>query len=518
MLKNYSYILVLLTMMSLASCGAIMDDAQCDVSGGVPKKVMFTLAMQNPTTQTRAESWGGTYDSDNGVAYDNHIRPDGIVVEVRSTNNQLIGTVNSLMWWLENGSTTPYAYNVLGDISHLELSVGTKYKIVVIVNAPSYNNDINNITYSFDYITYPDGFIPMAGIKTHTFTANERQELGTIDLLRSAAKIEVAISDKLFNDGYRLTSTTIDQYNGTGYLMPKGWEGVENTKNLHQENCFNYYSDHKTSATGIQFATQQSNKSMMLYYPEYHTTRYVATSTPKIGVTLDTGAGTSELSFPEAIAFGAYDTNGTLIPGSYYDIVRNHIYRYTITGISHGITLEYEVAEWEDGEVWDRGTIAYPTYHNPVLPDDIYSSSDRMQAITQEPVMKYTSSSSEKEANAFSVWFNMNNPTGQKWLPTIKGHEGDYDIVVYRDDNGTMTKLTNPDEYVASDKWYNIKVIPTNPDLDGAIFEFGISCTTDWSPGIHSSVFLLINGEQGKIAWPNSGDSPQLIQIKQTNN
>ena len=41
MLKNYSYILVLLTMMSLASCGAIMDDAQCDVSGGVPKKVMF---------------------------------------------------------------------------------------------------------------------------------------------------------------------------------------------------------------------------------------------------------------------------------------------------------------------------------------------------------------------------------------------------------------------------------------------------------------------------------------------
>ncbi|MBR5476443.1 MAG: FimB/Mfa2 family fimbrial subunit [Bacteroidaceae bacterium] len=517
MLKRYSYILVLLTMYLFSSCGAIMDDAQCDVSGGVPKMVRFKLSMQTPINETRAESWGGAYDSNSGIQYDNHIRPEGIVVEVRNTNNQLIGTVNSLMWWLDSSSQAPHSYNVLGDISHLSLNVNTAYKFIVIVNAQSYNSDIDNMTFSLDYITYPNGFIPMAGIKSHTFTAEENQEIGTIDLLRSVAKIEVAIDGNLVNQGYRLTSVTIDQYNGTGNLMPNGWRDVTNTKELHRDNCFNYNSDHKESSKGLPFAVQDSNKSFMLYYPEYNTTRYVAESMPKIAVVLDNGVGTAELSFPQAIAFGSYDSDGILIPNSYYDIVRNHIYSYTITGISHGLTLEYEVAEWKNGDVWDRGTIGYPTYHNPVLPDYIYSSSDRMQKIQESPVMRYTSDETLKESNAFSVWFNMTNPIGQKWVPTIKGHKEDFDIVVYRDYNGIMTRITDANDYVASEYWYNIKVIPKNPALDGEKFEFGITCTTDWSPGVNSSVYLLINGEQNNIAWPESGNSPQLIEIKQIN-
>ena len=518
MLKKNLYIIILLTICAFASCSAIMDDAQCDLSGGLPKKVRFKLSMQTPTNQTRAESWGGAYDSDGGVQYDNHIKPEGVIVEVRSTNNQLIGRVNNLMWWLDSSSQNPHSYNVLGDISHLSLNVNTAYKFVVIVNAQSYNNDLDNMTFSLDYITYPNGFIPMSGIKTHTFTAEESQEIGTIDLLRSVAKIEIILSDNLVEQGYRLTSTTIDQYNATGYLMPNGWRGVAGTKELHRENCFNYYNDHQKSSNGLSFAMEEENKSMILYYPEYNTTRHVAESMPKISVTLDTGEGTSELSFPQAIAFGSYDSNGALIPESYHNIVRNHIYQYTIAGISHGLSLEYEVKEWEDGGSWDRGTIGYPTYHNPVLPNSIYYSSNRMQQIQENPVMRYTSNEAEKESNAFSVWFNMTNPLGQKWLPTIKGHKEDFEIVVYRDDNGSLTKITDTNEYVASDCWYNIRVIPTNPDLDGEIFEFGITCTTDWSPGINNSVYLLINGEQNSIAWPNSGDNPQLIQIKQTNN
>ena len=109
------------------------------------------------------------------------------------------------------------------------------------------------------------------------------------------------------------------------------------------------------------------------------------------------------------------------------------------------------------------------------------------------------------------MWFRMTEPIGQKWMPVVDQSDMDYTIKVY---DLSYRELTSPSQWVAADTWYNIKVIPRNADKAGDIVNFGITYTQDWMPS-EMSMYLLINGENNKIAWPNSGNSPQRIAILQ---
>ena len=84
----------------------------------------------------------------------------------------------------------------------------------------------------------------------------------------------------------------------------------------------------------------------------------------------------------------------------------------------------------------------------------------------------------------------------------------------------TETSVADPSlrdgsKLVAMHGWYNILVIPTTADYTG-VARFGITYSQDWMGA--GSRYLLINGEDDHIIWPNSGTEPRIIDIRQVAN
>ena len=501
MRKAVQYIAMMLAMWALTSCYLIMDYDDCEtIPQDGRRHIVFSLHMENDNATTRA-SWGDEYEGDLGTTFDNRIRNGALQVLIYTTNNRLLGNVESIMHWGEGLSE----YKFYGDITHLNLVPGNTYKIVVLINCPTATDNISSLNFSINDITYPTGYIPMSGILQYTVTNETNQDLGTIDVLRSVAKIVVEINDDMIAQGYTLESATINHHNEKGYCMPNGWTNVTRTTELDQDNCLNALHSH-TEHEIVAFTNLIEGKKYILYIPEFNV-MHTADNRPSISINLQKGGNI--VTYSDAISFCQYDINGDPVPNSFYNIIRNHLYHFTITGISHNLTLEYEVAPWVDGGTWERGMFQYPTYHNPVIPDLPEYLANPQLPITTQPTMSYNAV--DPTAGAFSVWFRITEPVGQKWMPVVDQSDLDYEIKVY---DYLQRELTSPSQWVAADTWYNIKVIPRNANKIGDIVNFGITYTQDWLPQL-MSLYLFINGERNNIAWPESGDSPQKIAILQ---
>lgn len=496
MLKKLSYIIVVLSACVFMSCDSIIDEGSCSTGGDRVRRVSFTLTIDDARPETRA-AWNESYVTDIGASYDSRIALEGLQVLFFTTNNSYVGRVGSLMHW----PTSASEYRFAGDATDLNLSAGEAYKVVVLANCPDAVANLGSLYFSLEDIVYPNGYVPMWGVKQMTMTGEELQDLGDIMLLRSVAKIEVVLSDAMVAKGYSLDGVSIDHYNDHGYCLPKGWDVVANTVDLDQESCLNAYHSHK--ADMMDFTEVEKGKSHWLYIPEFNVL-HTASNRPKLSVTLGDGSSTP-LVFDDAIMFGLYDSDGYPVEGSEANIVRNHIYRFNIVGVGSAIEFDYEVLDWEDGGAWDRGVFEYPTYHNPVVPNYL----DPMALITEKPVMTYDNV--DPLAGAFSVWFRMSEPLGQVWTPVVDKADTDYSIKVF---NTAGVEITDPAQWVAADAWYNIKVIPLDPGNAGDVVRFGITYRQNWMPS-GMSMYLFINGKVDEIAWPNSGSDPKIIEIKQ---
>ena len=215
--------------------------------------------------------------------------------------------------------------------------------------------------------------------------------------------------------------------------------------------------------------------------------------------------------------------------------MRNHIYQFNVTDVAAGsLLLNLKVADWVDGSSLTLGSLAYPTYGNPVLPtkDHTYPN----PPIDTEPTMRYTS---ETEIVSFEMYFNFKDAnvtglSGYVWKPTIVDQSSTaYKIEVYRESSGNFDDIvyeatgstTSLNELEPEDNkytgWFKIIVTPTAQLETGVTskeYTFGIAC------GIHPSgfpsddFFLFINGENDNIAWPMSGNDRKFIKITQVAN
>lgn len=453
--------------------------------------------MENERTRT---TWGDDYLSAVGSTFDNMILLDALrVAIVDAATGAHIGDVENLVHWSVGEST----YQFVGEVTSLALTAGGNYKVVVYANCDT--TEDSQIFFTLESLDPTTGAIPMWGVKQVTLTLAPYQDIGTISLLRAAAKVEVALGDAMAD--YSLTGVTMDVVNRYGYSLPNGWDSVANTTDIVRSDSMREYRSLYTPATGVAFY-EISPKSYVLYIPEYSNTDALVPMA-KLSVTMKDSQGGIH-NFEDAITFGTYQ-GGKLVDGSAYNIVRNNHYRFNIAGIAGGLAIEYKVADWDEGGEWAYGEFAYPTYHNPVLPDEIYNlgSIPSDYTITTEPTMSYNAT--DAEAGAFSVWFSMTAPIGQEWTPSlINQSESDYEIRVYK--NGTL--ITEQADMVAGAEWYNIKIIPLKPELTGTVVKFGISHNSSW---MHEGtrLYLLINGKSDAIAWPNSGNDPKIIEILQ---
>ena len=327
--------LFLLLAATLVSC--VYDDAPVLRSDDARRavQVTFTLAAGNAPTDTRA-TWGDhQYDPENiGTAWESAIAPDDLHVLLYTTNNAYVARVENLVYFRNDDGTYTYHGQLTADAD--DLTPDTSYKIMVFANCGINNNteDISSITDK----TFAQNarYIPLWGVKTTTLnlTPGTANNLDKIDLLRAMAKVEVTLSDALTGE-YTLSRVSLNRYNTTGYCLPVDYATASQTTDLDREDgtepiSFNPNKSVSPSPIGFQI----ENGRAVCYLPEYEADD---ANPAQLTITLDNGK-----SYP--LDLKDYTTDN----GGYYDLVRNHIYRYTITGVNDGtLTVQYRVLPWE---------------------------------------------------------------------------------------------------------------------------------------------------------------------------
>jgi hypothetical protein len=366
----------------------------------------------------------------------------------------------------------------------------------------------------------------MWGIKTVDLSelANtQSKDVGTIWLLRSAAKLEVLLSDAL-KDKAVINNVYVNYYNQTGYCLPTGWNKVNSTEDLDMEECFRLY---RHAAVKHTFTPDGDNTKFNAYVPEYDNTN-ANYSGEKAKLSIDLTYNGQQRFIEDAISFCRY-SNGAPVENSDYNIVRNHIYQYRIVKITgDNILLEYSVADWEledwgNGMGYEEHDLSYPTYHNPVVPLSFFDFEPTEETphhiITEEPVMYYNSAN--PKAGGFECYFQILAPEGVQWKPNFMNSTENYAIHVYDHDGNLVFDTDSQYDYLKDDinecentEWYKILIYPKNNNGLDKTVDFGIVYWQNWSS---SHINLYINGEYDNIRWPNSGTNPKLISIRHIN-
>lgn len=358
-------------------CGCSRNENPGMASGSGDTQVSFVLSLSNAGTPSRA-TWENPYDSQEGSGYENRIDPDDVQVMLfNATSGQYVATVDILSYTsLENEADE---YRFVGSVTAegSELTSG-QYKLMVFANCGTITNtsDLGIGSLSFNYdaekVKGESQLIPMWGVITEELTLEKgkQQDLGTIDLLRAMAKIEINLADAI-SGTYTITGATLSKYNTQGYCLPKDYAAVENTKELEQEtgnnmDTFNPYINAQVSSN-LVFSYSEDNKTAWLYIPEYDNSISDAAT---ISITLSDGSNNTTNG---TLEFRDY-ANGTAT-GNAHDIVRNHIYRYTVNVETGKLTVKYKARPWSLVET-SIGWMPQPasTTENPFASDNSYTT------------------------------------------------------------------------------------------------------------------------------------------------
>ena len=521
------YLLLLWAGIMAASC--IFDADQCVMPTDEPRSIMFTISLEGQKTRA---TWEDGYESETSVPFDCRIIPDGLLVVVFSQDGTRLGPIQNLYYWPINDLQTEFRF--MGEMpqgfaeyynAHTDSPL---YRFMVLANCGENLSGEEYITYSQSQLdpSLEESSIPMWGVKEVDLTdlqSNSRKDIGDIWLLRAAAKVEVKLSDKLKQKGTAINAATLKYYNQTGYCIPAGGMTISDTRKLDRDGCVRIY---RHAAVNMPLIKDEKTGDYYIYVTEYDNQNY---SGERNKISLEFNINGESKYFEDAISFCQY-SGGAPLEGSDYDIVRNHIYEFEILSIAgDNLTLNYEVADWDaedwgDGMDYEEHELAYPTYHNPVVPADYLTltTAEQLEAysIVKEPKMFYNANN--LEAGAFECFFQITAPSDVQWKPGITGTKENYRVRVYNHtagaDKGRLL-FDSSDQNLqknlgacAANGWYRIVVFPLSGDGAGKTdVDFMISYYQSWTD---QYIHLYVNGEYDHIRWPNSGTNPKLINIK----
>ena len=518
------YIVVLLCGILSVSC--VFDNEQCYIVLDGERTISFTIGCDESLTRVECNP------TNEGVPFDYYIDPTTVRAMLLNTDNTSIGDIGRLQIWPINQEQTQF--KITGVLpKNMEINLqDPRCKLIVIANTipETIENEKTHYNYTQLDPRNEGSSIPMWGVMTTDISpllnATYYELTEDVWLLRSAAKIEVILSDKLKERGTEITSATLKYYNIEGNVVPANWQTCNNTQELNCEAGINVY---RHAAVTLPFIKDEESGDYYVYIPEYDNINYPGERN-KISLSFyDQG---KDKIFEDAISFCEY-SNGNKIEGTDYNITRNHIYRFTVRSIAgESLILEYHVADW-DAEDWGNNEdykehdITYPTYLNPLVPYDYLVSENKENYVITESAEMYFGGNDNLEAGAFVAYFKILSPNDDlnavQWKPGFMASKENYRIRVYHIEDGvTITKLAF-DSGGESDlqkllpacetnDWYKIVIFPLSADgAESTTIDLGVSYYQEWTD---QYINLFINGEYGNIRWPNSGSNPKIIEIK----
>ncbi|MDE7151069.1 MAG: hypothetical protein K2O27_02280 [Candidatus Amulumruptor sp.] len=336
-------------MMMVSATACIMDNEEPGANNGDDGLMMvsFRVVTPNQSAASRSDnptSWEDAYESANGSDFDNLLLRDRFKVIITDTDCKEVANVVNLYCatsTTDAGATTYDFVGIIADADFDAVKTLKAGKLHIIANTAADLVDDATFTLSGQP---GDSFnaIPMWGVHTVNFsgmTKGQRFDAGEVWLLRAIAKVEILLSTDDDNIITALTDATLPGINTSGYLLPTTWDSTNETKKLTYEQSFRPI---ESAVTGQLTAAVSQDNKIVFYLPERLNTADDNELAISVTYTTKDGKNTGELRFRDY-------TDG-VATGAPYDIVRNHLYRYTVKATENSkpgsLILNLGVCPW----------------------------------------------------------------------------------------------------------------------------------------------------------------------------
>ena len=348
--------------MAWLGCIALVSCDQGDTNAGEAEaNITLTLCLKGadknsntrmgqPFVKPLASRGDGDETEDPGTEMENSIDFSRFHVVFYDANHRMAGILQNMVLIHMGGNI----YRLTGSLPvSNKVLVGNYFegKMVVYANFDMSEDDLqkgyNDVIIAqkaFDYEAKPK-YLPMWGVKKVAFTlaAGKRQDFSDIDLLRAVAKVKVNLSNDMKENGWRIHSMNLFNYNNKGYCMPEKYAECEKTASLtHKE--FSHFYDTKQSG-GITLTD-----NVPIYLPEYQNTGrneadkcVIKVKLARNGSVEQDASGNEKEYTLRFIDYTDSGTEGTTIN----DIVRDHYYIFEVYKGSNGQNLvKLTVRKW----------------------------------------------------------------------------------------------------------------------------------------------------------------------------
>ena len=420
--------------MLAASCQDTDEFAQLDSRKA---QVMFSVAMDSQMARSRT-TWGDDYTpSLKGDVYDNHIELNQLVVKIEAGGSPLY--VKDIVKW-KDGEANEYKFVGIVEDVDTETTL-TNVKISVFANM---GTDGKNETFKQDAAENIPmwGMTTMAELKLAPGTRNDDLEKKPIYLLRAMAKLEVSLNSEMLGE-YALTGVKLNKHNPVGNCLPTIKEGTKYTTELDQEAVMNV--NETETQTELAFDEVETGKKYIVYLPEVENG---ISEADYLNIEVELTAKDAEGNLTKSVETGNFDVmdysdvdNPTAI-----DIVRNHWYKYTVSGFAAGeVQVNYQTLDWQDVGI-EVGGEGFLFLNKDVI--EIYNAN------IDEEQLKFSSSSPITSIVLKDIYKHYRNGnilanSDAKAYEKEQGLEGEFQkdelYAYYMDKYGVLIQLSNTD-------------------------------------------------------------------------
>lgn len=345
--KSTLTVSLMFCLLSTMSCG-FDDGYDNEDQNDNAVRVAFRMSYANGNTRAANEGWDDYDPKDDGTAYENAINTEQLQIKVCDENGTIIGDVDNVIA-INNGTDTNPDYSITGTWENAADKLSKAKKIMVFANCGTSivtPGNIQNLAFARSATTQ---YIPMWGVTTLTneLVVGKSNNLGTIDMLRSLAKVKVKLADGMKARKYSLGAMQLNNYNTSGYTLPLTYNTAASTATIRFGNSL-----HANSSWAQSIAmTGDGDESIMLYIPEYDNINAATDRKATISLQLMRDGeeeGNYTLHFCNYTAEGAPDAAST------YNIQRNHYYEYTVGRTDDQVKIVLNVKKWnlrQHGEI-----------------------------------------------------------------------------------------------------------------------------------------------------------------------
>ncbi|WP_337635091.1 hypothetical protein [Prevotella sp.] len=337
--KSTLTVSLMFCLLSTMSCG-FDDGYDNEDQNDNAVMVAFRMSYANGNTRAANEGWDDYDPKDDGTAYENAINTEQLQIKVCDENGTIIGDVDNVIA-INNGTDTNPDYSITGTWENAADKLSKAKKIMVFANCGTSivtPGNIQNLAFARASTTQ---YIPMWGVTTLTneLVVGKSNNLGTIDMLRSLAKVKVRLADGMKARNYSLGAIQLNNYNTSGYTLPLTYNTAASTAAIRFGNSL-----HANSSWAQSIAmTGDGDESIMLYIPEYDNINAATDRKATISLQLMRD-GEEEGNY--TLHFCNYTPEGAPDAASTYNIQRNHYYEYTVGRTDDQVKIVLNVKKW----------------------------------------------------------------------------------------------------------------------------------------------------------------------------